>query len=528
MRMRLFGLVAACLAVTAMSVPPVAAKPARFAPVATTTGSDTVHWGACAEPELRSAHAQCGTVGVPLDYSRPDGTTVSIAVSRVRHTVAASRFLGVILVNPGGPGGSGLYLATQGSAVPHGVGNRYDWIGFDPRGVGASRPRLHCDNTITAYDRPDYRATTPALQAYWLNRAKTYAQACGRNNLALLQHDTTEDTVRDMDAIRVALGVQRISFYGYSYGTYLGDIYATLFPTHLFRMVLDSNVDPRRVWYPAQLDQDVAFQTTIRRFFGWIAHYHSVYRLGRTEKAVEAGFDAQLTKLRRHPVAGKLGPDELTDALTDAAYYAPDWPDDAKAYAALVRHGRAAGLLALYGGPGDDNENAAYDAVQCTDAAWPANYATWKRDAIRVNRKAPFLTWDNVWDGSPCLFWPVQPGRPITPNLKAAPPTLLIDQTLDPATPYSGSIYVRSIFPRSRLLAIPGGTTHADSLDGIACEDHAIAAYLATGALPARRAGNRADKTCALPAGRRPDAAAALLGSAVSATRASGMPGRDR
>lgn len=503
--MKLLSAVTSAVLVAAAAVlPAAAASPSRTAPasahaVATQT---SIHWGPCTDPSLRHAHAQCGTVRAPLDYARPHGAQVSLAVSRIRHTVAASAYLGPILVNPGGPGGSGLVLATLGFAVPHKVGARYDWIGFDPRGVGASRPRLRCDDSITRYDRPDYRATTAALESYWLHRSKTYARACARDDLPLLQNITTADSARDLDTIRVALGVRKISYYGYSYGTYLGQVYATLFPTHIRRMVLDSNVDPRGVWYQDNLSQDIAFQITVRRFFGWLAHYDTTFHLGSTEHAVEAGYDAEYQKLKAHPAQGRIGPDELTDFVSQAAYYQSAWPFVALGYQALVQHGKVAGVFGV--GPADDNEYAVYDAVECTDAAAPASYATWRADALRYNRRAPFLTWDNVWFNAPCLYWPVPGGTPVTIDGSSAPPTLLVDQTLDPATPYAGSLEVRRLFPRSRLLALPGGVSHATSLEGDPCEDNTIAAYLATGALPTRKSGSRADTTCAPPPSPRP------------------------
>ena len=116
----------------------------------------TISWGTCSDPGLQSAGAQCGFLAVPLDYAHPNGTKIKIAVSRVKHTVADSQFQGVMLVNPGGPGGSGLSLATLGSAVPNNAGGYYDWIGFDPRGVGSSQPALSCIPDYFGYDRPFY------------------------------------------------------------------------------------------------------------------------------------------------------------------------------------------------------------------------------------------------------------------------------------------------------------------------------------------------------------------------------------
>ena len=161
---------------------------------------------------------------------------------------------------------------------------------------------------------------TPELEQAWLDRSKSYATACARkNDPALLDDLTTLDSVRDMDGIRQALGQQQINYYGFSYGTYLGQVYGTLFPDRVRRMVLDSNVDPRRVWYPAQLDQDRAFDRNIGIYFEWIAKYHDVFHLGATEQAVEKLYYSVLADLDAHPAGGLIGPDEWTDLFLGAA-----------------------------------------------------------------------------------------------------------------------------------------------------------------------------------------------------------------
>ena len=183
-----------------------------------------------------------------------------------------------MLLNPGGPGGSGLGLSVLGPVISHGfgrkdVGGAYDWIGFDPRGVGASRPSLSCDPDYFGPDRPEYVPSTPELLQVWQERSAGYAQACGKAGGRLLDNMRTTDAARDMDEIRKALGATRINYYGFSYGTYLAQVYTKLFPQRMRRMVLDSNVDPRRVWYRANLDQDIAFDRNLGLFFGWVARH---------------------------------------------------------------------------------------------------------------------------------------------------------------------------------------------------------------------------------------------------------------
>jgi len=138
----------------------VAAAPTALGSTAAPSVRSSVHWGPCSDPDLEDAGARCGTVTAPLDYRHPHGAKVKLAVSRVRHTVPASRYQGVMLVNPGGPGGSGLDLATLGQFVPRGAGGAYDWIGFDPRGVGSSRPSLSCVPGYFLGPRPPYTPTS--------------------------------------------------------------------------------------------------------------------------------------------------------------------------------------------------------------------------------------------------------------------------------------------------------------------------------------------------------------------------------
>jgi hypothetical protein len=135
--------------------------------------------------------------------------------------------------------------------------------------------------------------------------------------------------------------------------------------------------------------------------------------------------------------------------------------------------------------------------VQCTDAPWPADWSTWVADNWKVHRKAPFETWGNAWYNAPCRYWAAESGVPATVSGETVPPILLLSESLDAATPFSGSLEVRKRFPRSVLIESVGGTTHSGSLWGNACVDDAVADYLASGKLPRRVAGERSDKRCA-------------------------------
>ncbi len=499
------------------------AAPAQHAPrtshaaVASYTPPPLV-WGDCESATLQAYGSQCADLVVPVDYRKPHGRKITLAVSRLKHSSPDADYQGVMLVNPGGPGGSGLVYSIfgQGDFVPGDGDTTYDWIGFDPRGVGSSRPALTCDPSFYGYDRPPFDVNRYPTARTWLRRSAHYARACGHSaaaRIGLLDHIKTTDNVKDMESLRKALGQRKINFYGFSYGTELGQVYATLHPNRVRRFVLDSNVDPRRSPYQANLDQDRAFQRTINVYFGWLADHDSVYHLGTTRREVARGFYAERRKLDRHAAGGIVGGDELTDALLGAAYYVYGWVDTAEAYAALMNDGDYQPIADLYGAtpdvPGSDNGNAVYLATTCTDAPWPSSWKRIKRDNTRVARKAPFLTWDNAWFNGPCLFWPAKAGTPVhVTGRHVKSPILLIDETLDPATPYAGSLEVRRRFPTASLIEGVGGTTHAGSLSGVACTDNAIGRYLSDGTVPARKPGNRSDLRCPPVPKPEPEAAA--------------------
>jgi pimeloyl-ACP methyl ester carboxylesterase len=449
---------------------------------------------------------------VPLDHDRPDGEKIQLAVSRVRHKTPDSQYQGVLLVNPGGPGGSGLPYSVLGQFVPGGGGDSYDWIGFDPRGVGASKPALTCDPEYQGSDRPDYIPTNVFLERIWLARSRAYAAACGRNGGALLRHMTTVDWAKDMEAIRRALGEEQINFFGFSYGTYLAQVYTTLFPQRMRRMVLDGNVDPRYVWYQANLNQDVAFETNVKAWFDWLARHDATYHLGDTEAEVEALWYAEQDKLRAEPAGGIVGPDEFTDIFLQAGYYQQTWLDLATILTNWVQSRDPSQLIAQFRAtntPGNDNTYAVYNAVQCTDVRWPQSWPQWRRDNWRTYQQAKFETWANAWYNAPCLNWPAPAHKPVEVDGSKVAPALLISETLDAATPYAGSVEVRRRYPNARLLAEPGGTTHAGSLNGNECVDNIIGAYLATGALPTRAPGDGPDAVCAPLPEPEPEAPAA-------------------
>ncbi|MFA1549421.1 alpha/beta hydrolase [Actinomadura chokoriensis] len=447
---------------------------------------------------------QCAELSVPLDYARPNGTKITLQLTKTPHTGSGAA-KGDIIVNPGGPGGGGALFGprvfAQNSAA---MRDAYNVIGFDPRGVGMSVPAIKCDPTWSNAPRPDYGTGDRKSVGIWLKKSKGYADDCAEGDkIGLLNHVKTIDSVNDIETMRKALGNDKIDYYGASYGTYLGSAYATVYPKNVDRMVLDGNVGPSDVWYDANLKQDVAFDKNIEYYFGWIAKYDSVYHLGDTQRKVRDFFYDLRGELKKKPVyytdpdSGQtlaVGPDELTDVILNAGYRR----------SRAIWHGYAAGLAAFkdgdtatfagtFGaqttGESDDNGTAMYLATECTDVQWPLSWSKWQRDNERINRKHPFETWGNAWFNAPCLFWPAKAGKPVDiGNTRDLPKNILMFQsTADAATPYEGALDMQRRLKGSRLVVQDGDRTHCIVHRGSAEVDAYFDAYFLRGERPEQR-----------------------------------------
>ena len=447
----------------------------------------------------------CGSLRVPLDYTHPNGRKITLALSEVPATAPAGKRQGVLLVNPGGPGGAGLSLAAfVAEGLDPSVAADYTIVGFDTRGVGASVPSMSCDPSFFSRARPDYIPTsaggrsdsirTPAAEEQQnVNRAKTYAADCEKKYGWLLPYMTTENIARDMNSIRMALGQKQISYFGYSYGTYIGQVFATLFPHQLRRMVLDSTVDPTGVWWQDNIEQDYAFQGRLEAFFAWMAKYDSVYHLGTTAAEVSASWYKARGQLEAHPIPVNgtplIGPDEFDDTMLIGGYDNSYWPGLAAALSSYLNDHSTGQLVSQYDQEGVQNENefAVYNAVECSDVNWPRNWATWNTDTKQVYASAPFEAWDNAWFNAACAFWPVKgPSKPLQIKGAGLPGILMLQGTLDPATPYAGAQVAHGLLPSARMVAVKGGGNHGQSLSDPPnqCVNGYLNRYLATGALP--------------------------------------------
>ncbi|MEU9251999.1 alpha/beta hydrolase [Streptomyces sp. NPDC048270] len=469
-------------------------------------------WHRCSPDQ--PASYECATLKVPLDYRRPQGSTIDLAISRVKSENPAKRH-GVMLLNPGGPGGGGLDLPlAMGEMMSKDVRDQYDLIGFDPRGVGASSP-ISCGLTDTEqnFDRP-YRPETYSSDVTW---ARTVADKCREKAGAVLPHITTRNTARDMDTIRAVLGERKLSYLGYSYGTYLGAVYSQMFPDRTDRFVLDSGVDPQRIWRGMIQVWATEAEPAFARWTGWAAERSAEYGLGDTPKAVSDTFWGLVERADREPIdfeGQKVDGDLIRSARGVFFYPAQATPLIAALKAAAEGAPRPAGPSTadlkrlLTGGraaaePASDNGTAVFWAVVCGDTgSWPRYTEQYERDAAKDKVKYP-LYGDFASNIKPCAFWD-RPVEAATPMKKQAN-VLTVQNEWDSQTPLTSGEGMHRALKGSRMVLVAGGEGHGVYLtDPTSCADAQVSAYLTTGRLPAE------DVTCQSPAaaaGQRESAA---------------------
>jgi len=466
-------------------------SPPPLVPAGAQAPASRLDWHPCT---IGGTALQCASLAVPLDYRHPAGRKITLALSMAPATAPPDQRQGDLLVNPGGPGASGrVWAGLIAYGLDHSVASKYNIIGFDPRGVGASAPALSCDPSFFAGVRPNYIPASRAAEQVLIARAKAYAAGCERRFGWLLPFMTTQDSARDMDSIRAALGQQKISYLGYSYGTYLGEVYATMFGNRVRRMALDSTVDPRGAWYADNIAQDYAFEGRIQAFYSWVAAHADFYGLGTTRAQVQQAWYRARARLAAHPIPGSsgpmIGPDEFDDTMLQGGYDNSYWPGLAAALAAYLQTGSTRAMINEYRAFGGQNENefAVYNAVECSDVNWPRNWAKWNADTRRVYRTAPFMAWDNAWFNAACAFWPVHgPASPLAIHGAGLPPILMIQGSLDAATPYPGAQAAHKLLPSAQMVVVEGGGNHGQSLTLPAnlCVNNYLNAYLTDGSVP--------------------------------------------
>lgn len=485
-------------------------------PSTTRATNDTLHWGNCAPPPpgLPDAGQQCATLSVPLNYQSPSGRHISVAVSRV-HAADPTKRRGVLFTNPGGPGGSGLDLPrVMTILLTQNVLDEYDIIGFDPRGVGASTP-VTCGMTADQANQAFVPLTQNNSFTDTATFAKKVADSCASHSGDLLPYITTNNTARDMDQIRSALGESKISYLGYSYGTYLGAVYSSLFAAHTDRIVLDSNVSPTAVWRLQFRSWGFGGAIRFPDFASYAANNDATYHLGGTQDQITQKYYALLGKVSAHPITlpdGTVidGPmfRELTFGLL---YNDADFPGLAGAWRYI--DGQVVPLQAVERAIKNsamtpqtvsasvpaDNAAAAGLAVVCDDVAWSHSVPQYQQELNFDKTIFPMFgeLGSNIY---PCAFWHNQPVEPLT-NISSvgASNILMIQNIRDLATPYIGALDMHlRLGNRSHLVSVDQGGHAVSYLMLNACANDSTTAFLADGTLPVH------DKWC--PAESMPSA----------------------
>ncbi|MGH3314234.1 MAG: alpha/beta hydrolase [Streptomyces sp.] len=490
-----------------------------------------IDWKDCPEDWGFEKPIECGFVTVPVDYAKPGGRTIKIAVDRARSTGGKDDRQGSLIYNPGGPGGSGMAFPariTGKNPLWTKTARAYDFVGFDPRGVGHSAPISCMDpQEFVKAPKQDPVPDDEADKAAQRKLAREYAEGCEERSGALLPHMTTPNTARDLDVIRAALGDKKLNFLGVSYGTYIGAVYSTLFPTHVRRMIVDSVVNPSRdqIWYQNNLDQDVAFQMRWEDWTKWVAKHDEAYGIGDTPAKVDKQWEKLRATAKKRPIGGVVGPAELLGFFTGAPYYDQMWAEVAAVWSAYLKGDEKALIDAAApdmsdtaGNKDSENGNAVYTAVECTDAKWPTSWRKWDRDNTRLHEQYPFLTWSNAWMNLPCATWPVKQQRALEVGAdEGLPPVLIMQATRDAATPYAGAVELHKRLGGSRLITERDAGSHGITNVKNPCLNKRVDAYLLDGEAGAK------DATCgphATPVPEKPTARSA----ADAETKAAQLP----
>jgi pimeloyl-ACP methyl ester carboxylesterase len=430
---------------------------------------------------------QCARLLVPFDYAHPGGERFSLPVIKLPATDPAHR-VAPLVINPGGPGGSGVqYALAARSEFPAALRARFDIVGFDPRGVAGSEPALACltGPELDTYLGTDEMPGTAAELAPIVAQAKLYAHRCEQNSRALLPHVGTENAARDMDVLRAVLGQSRLTYLGKSYGTYLGTWYAQLFPHRVRALVLDGAVDPETPSLQADITQAEGFTVAFRSFGAW-CRAGSGCPLGQD---AAGQLEAMIVRANSVPLANRLGTGQVADGalllngVAAALYSKSTWP--------ILK----TGLSGAFGGDGtvlvqlanlllERNPDGTYSnlvdadtAISCVDRPWPRSLAAWQAQASAAGQAAPLFGPPNLWGNLPCAYWPVPPAPLPEITAAGAPPILVVGTTRDPATPYRWAQALAADLSSGVLLG-RNGDGHTAYGEGSACVDQIVNAYL--------------------------------------------------
>ncbi|NKE59618.1 alpha/beta hydrolase [Lentzea sp. PSKA42] len=442
----------------------------------------TVTWGAC-PANVAPLGLECGTVKVPLDHAKPKGQKIEISISRLASKKPEKR-RGVLLTNPGGPGGEGMTFpfALKALGLPQDVQDAYDVIGIDPRGVGNSTP-VTCDLTQEQKLKgnvPPY-AVTQADVTKWAEESRKIANQCATSRTAwMLPHVSTANAARDMDQIRQALKEPKASFLGYSYGTHLGAVYATLFPNRTDRVVLDSSL-PAKGW---DVEGGRGFGRGVEDrfpdFAKWVAA-RPEYGLGTTPQQVRDKFFDLAARLDQKPVPGIDGP--MFRFLTFAFIYGDrTFPTLAEYWQALDT-----GKPLPEEEPAPDPDNAISSRLYtvCNDSRWPTSVSTYQRN-VAIDRVRYPMFGAAAANIQPCAFWPDPEERPISVGDRGPANVMIAQNDRDPATPLTGAQDMRrALGKRAVMVSADQGGHGAYVLAPNKCLNGAVTSFLLDGKRPA-------------------------------------------
>ncbi|MFB6515770.1 alpha/beta hydrolase [Streptomyces virginiae] len=462
-------------------------------------------WGDCEAPtaaqgggQAPSKDWQCATLDVPLDYAKPEGETIPIALIRAKARDQKNR-LGSLVFNFGGPGGSGISTLPGAAKEYEALRARYDLVSFDPRGVGGSDPVL-CENDkqLDQYFSEDSSPETPEEEKAFVENIRAYQEACEKNSAKLLPHVGTENAARDLDRIRQALGDEKLNYFGISYGTELGGVYAHLFPKNVGRAVFDAVVDPTKTAEESALGQAKGFQLALGNFAQDCVDRGDECRLqGSTPKEIEANIIKLQKALAAKPIPGigdrMLTETQATNGIAQALYSQELWPlleqglDEAEG-------GQGQLLMALSDAlNGRDqqgrysNIGAANTAINCVDDKERYTLEQTKAKLAEFRAASPVFGDLLGWAMMSCTGWPVA-GTWETPDVSApgSEPILVIGNTGDPATPYEGAHkMVERLGPGVGVELTYKGEGHGAYNSGDPCVQKAVNTYLLDGEPPA-------------------------------------------
>ena len=455
-----------------------------------------LRWASC--PGGSPPEFQCTGMKVPVSYANPKGFgDITIQVTRRPATSSQNR-LGSLVVNPGGPGGSGIeYAQAADMIVSASVLNRYDLVGFDPRGVGASAP-LSCltDAQLDAFLAADATPDTASEVSAFRSMSDALGKGCLKSNRELARRVDTESAARDMDILRGVLGDSRMTYLGKSYGTFLGSTYARLFPTRVGRFVLDGVVDPAMDNVALSKAQAMGFERAMRRFLSDCARRSNCPLRKDPDAAYRqlldliARTDAKPipTSDRRRPLTQSLLQTGLIFGMYDSTY---GWPAERNALRRVLA-GDGADMLSMIDfylsredGHYMDNSNEVIAAVNCIDRPDRPGVAAVQQLARKWAKSYPMFGEVLAYGLLTCERWPAPAVGRAAPWRGTTQPVLIIGNTYDPATPVEGAKALHKQMRNSRYIEWVGDG-HTAYRQGSSCVDSKVDRFYLSGTLPAR------------------------------------------